>query len=127
MTEAESRIAVIDDDASVRKALSRLLSAFGYHVQTYASAREFLNAFERGRPACLIVDQQMEEMTGLELQHGLNDGGKKIPVIILTAHNEPGMRRRCIDAGAVAFLIKPAPKDELLGAIKAALGAHKAS
>jgi FixJ family two-component response regulator len=64
-------IAVIDDDASVRRALTRLLVAFDYQVRTYASAREFLNARETQPAVCLIVDQQMEETTGLELQHQL--------------------------------------------------------
>jgi FixJ family two-component response regulator len=122
MTEAKQYIAIVDDDASVRKALARLVGVFSYRVQTFASVREFLESMKREVPACLIVDLQMEETTGLELQQHLQNTGTQIPTIVLTAHDEPGMQDRCEDAGAFAFLVKPVAKDQLLQAIEAATG-----
>ena len=120
MNEAKDYVAVVDDDASVRKALGRLISVFSYRVHTYPSVREFLRSLEAEVPACLIADLQMEEMTGLELQHHLQSTGARIPTIILTAHDEPGLQDRCRYAGAVALLLKPVNKDQLLEAIEAA-------
>ena len=119
MNEPRSHIAVVDDDSSVRKALARLLSVFSYRVQTYGSVNEFLQSLEAGMPACLIVDLQMEGMTGLELQHHLRNTGTRIPTIVVTAHEEPGLQDRCKDAGASAVLLKPVAKDQLLAAIEA--------
>jgi FixJ family two-component response regulator len=119
VTETASHIAVVDDDPSVRKALARLLSVFSYHVQTYASVAEFLQSLKVNIPACLIVDLQMEGMTGLELQHHLRISGPRIPTIVVTAHEEPGLQDRCKDAGAAAVLLKPVAKDQLLAAIEA--------
>ena len=122
MTESKQYVAIVDDDASVRKALARLVSVFSYRVQTFGSVREFLDSLKAESPACLIVDLQMEETTGLELQQHLQTTGSRIPTIVLTAHDEPGMQDRCTDAGAVAFLVKPVAKDLLLDAIEAATG-----
>ena len=122
MTETRQYIAIVDDDASVRKALARLVGVFSYRVQTFASVREFLESIKSEIPACLIVDLQMEETTGLELQQHLQNTGTQIPTIVLTAHDEPGMQDRCEDAGAFAFLVKPVAKDQLLQAIEAATG-----
>lgn len=119
----QKSIAIVDDDASVRKALARLVSVFSYRVHTYASVREFLESLNDQVPACLIVDLQMEEMTGLELQHHLQSIKAKIPTIVLTAHNEPGMRDRCVNAGAVAFLVKPVAMEQLFEAIEKAMPA----
>lgn len=120
MTESKTYIAIVDDDASVRKALARLVSVFSYHVRAFASVREFLDSLKRDVPACLIVDLQMEETTGLELQQHLQNTGSRIPTIVLTAHDEPGVQDRCIDAGAFAFLVKPVARDQLIEAIKGA-------
>lgn len=114
-------IAILDDDASVRKALARLIAIFSYRVHAYGSAREFLESLKTSVPDCLILDLQMDDMTGLELQHRLSGCGTRIPTIVLTAQDEPGTWDRCADAGAVAFLVKPIEKDELLKAIEAAI------
>jgi len=115
-------IAVLDDDASVRKALARLIATFSYRVQAYGSASEFLESLKTSVPDCLILDLQMDDMTGLELQHHLDSRGPRIPTIVLTAQDEPGTCDRCTDAGAVAFLVKPIAKDKLLKAIETATG-----
>jgi FixJ family two-component response regulator len=120
MTEP-TRIAVVDDDAAVRKALTRVLDAASYRVETFAGAREFIGALTRGPPACALSDLQMPDMTGLELQQHLARAGISIPMIVITAHDEPGSRERCLAAGATAYLLKPLRKTVLLAAIDNAL------
>jgi len=115
------RIAIIDDDAPVGRALARLIRAHSYSVQVYRSAREFLDTLKTGMPDCLIVDLQMEEMTGLQLVHHLSDMGLRIPTIFVTARDEPGMQHSCEASGAVAFLLKPVMSEALLRAINIAL------
>jgi FixJ family two-component response regulator len=112
-------IAVVDDDAAIRRALARLLAAYSFHVHTYASGREFLASLETRKPACLILDLHFhDEMSGLDVLHYLAGAGLGIPTIIATAQGEPGMRHRCELAGAVAFLVKPVMADALLATIR---------
>ncbi|MGB7098243.1 MAG: response regulator [Xanthobacteraceae bacterium] len=117
MLEASPWIAVVDDDPSVLKALARLLRGRGFEVKTFASAREFLAALPDGPPECLILDLQMPEMNGLELQRHLTHQGNWFPTIVITAHSEAGVRQRCESAGAVAVLSKPLQDTLLLAAI----------
>jgi FixJ family two-component response regulator len=117
MAQVSSWIAIVDDDPSVLKALARLLSARAFQIRTYTSARAFLSALPDGVPECLIVDLQMPDMTGLELQRHLMRNGIRIPTIVITAHNEAGARERCESAGAAAFLAKPLQDTSLLAAI----------
>ena len=120
MCNPQSRVAIVDDDASVRKALSLLLDAFSFEADTYGSAAEFLQSLPAVIPECLIVDLQMPEMTGLELQHHLVRDGFDIPTIVITAHDEFGAQERCQSAGAKAYLLKPIQENTLIAAIKAA-------
>jgi FixJ family two-component response regulator len=120
MSKSNSRIAVVDDNAPVRKALMRLLETLSYEVQTFGTACELIAALPRWLPDCLIVDLQMPEMTGLELQHHLARIGTTIRTIVITAHDEPGTRERCIAAGAAAYLLKPLRKAVLFAAIDTA-------
>jgi FixJ family two-component response regulator len=114
-------VAIVDDDASVRKALARLLRVFAIRSQTYGSAREFLDSLPSGVPECLIVDLHMPEMTGLELQGELVRTGARIPTIVITAHNETGYREQCRAAGATAYLLKPLDEHTLIAAINTAI------
>jgi FixJ family two-component response regulator len=121
---AMTTIAIVDDHESVRRAMARLVGAYSsFQVQTYASGREFLDSLKISVPNCLIVDLRMKDMTGLELLHSLAGMGLRIPTIVATADDEPGMRHRCKLAGAVAFLVKPVMSDPLLDAIKTAMSA----
>jgi FixJ family two-component response regulator len=117
MAPSSQTIAIVDDDAAVLKALKRLLNARSYHAETYQSARQFLASLPDGLPQCLIVDLQMPDMTGLELQKHLTQSGIAIPTIVITAHDEAGTRERCTSAGAVAFLLKPLHDTALIAAI----------
>jgi len=120
MSPPTAQIAIVDDDASVRKALMRLLQASSYTVKTFGSASEFLASLNQRVPDCLIVDLQMPSTNGLELQISLARAGIVIPTIVITAHDEPGSRERCSTAGAAAYLLKPVRKKELIATIKAA-------
>jgi FixJ family two-component response regulator len=120
MPAPTAQIAIVDDDASVRKALMRLLQASSYTVETFASASEFLASLNQRIPDCLIVDLQMPGIDGLELRISLTRAGIAIPTIVVTAHDEPGGRERCSTAGAAAYLLKPIQKTELIAAIRAA-------
>jgi FixJ family two-component response regulator len=116
------RIAVVDDDQSVREALENLISSVGYEVDLFESAKGFLDSAEINNTACLVLDLRMPEMSGLELQQTLRDDGRNIPIIIVTAHGEDTARSEALAAGAVAFLNKPFQEEVLLGAINSAIG-----
>jgi FixJ family two-component response regulator len=120
MAKNPRSIAIVDDDPSVLKALARLLATRSFATRTYVSAPQFLAALPDALPDCLIADLQMPEMTGLELQLALARRGVKIPTIIITAHDEAGMRERCRSAGAIAYLAKPVNDTSLFAAIDSA-------
>jgi FixJ family two-component response regulator len=121
MRKPPTRIAVVDDDASIRKALARMLAASSFDVETYGSARDFLDSLELGPPDCLIVDLRMPDVSGLDLQRDLARTDIKIPTIVITGHDEPGLRERCRSAGAVAFLLKPLDPSTLIGMVNLAM------
>jgi len=121
MARAATRVALVDDDASMRRALARLLSASSFEITTFVSAREFLKSLKAAPPECLVVDLQMPEITGLDLQRYLVGAGINIPTIVITAYNRPGMRERCKSAGAAAFLMKPLEGRTLIGEINTAV------
>ena len=120
MAAPTARIAIVDDNASVRKALMRLLQASSYTVDTYGSAGEFLASLNQCIPDCLIIDLQMPTTDGLELRIALTRAGIVIPTIMITGYDEPGGRERCSAAGAAAYLLKPIQKTELIAVVKAA-------
>jgi FixJ family two-component response regulator len=122
MAQPKPRIAVVDDDAAVGRALKRLLETSSYKVRTFASASELIGALCDFIPACMIVDLQMPNMTALDLQHHLTRDGINIPTIVMTAYDEAGARDKCIAAGATAYLLKPLRKAVLLAAIETAIG-----
>jgi FixJ family two-component response regulator len=117
MVEASRWIAIVDDDPAVLKALTRLLRTRAFDAKAYGSGQEFLAALPDGLPECLILDLQMPEMTGLELQQHLTRRGIQIPTIIITAQRDIGMRERCESAGAIGFLSKPVQDTSLFAAI----------
>lgn len=121
MPTGKTSIAIVDDDSSVRKALGRLLTANSFDAHTYGSAREFLESLEVRKPACLVLDLHMPDYGGLELQHHLRREGVRMPTVIITAHNEIGLRERCANAGAAAFLVKPVSESALIESINSAV------
>jgi FixJ family two-component response regulator len=116
MSKTKPTIAVVDDDASVCRAISRLLRSLGMNADTFTSGREFIEhigTMPSFRPDCVVLDVQMPGMNGLEVQDLLIRGEHPLPIIFITAHDEMGVRERALQAGAVAFLRKPF-NDELL-------------
>jgi len=120
MQEHTVAVAVVDDDPGVRKSLARLLSAFGYRAESFASAEEFLSAASTSKAACLIVDFNLGDVSGLELARLLSKAGFDFPIIFVTGSADDTVRMQCMEFGCVAFLHKPFPEDRLMGAIKEA-------
>ena len=114
-------IAIVDDDAAVLRALHRLIESKGYAVESFVSARDFLEALSRFRPACLVLDVHLNG-SGFELQERLAADGIKIPTIFVTAHDDDATRRRIEESGAVAHFWKPVDGSALIEAIRLAIG-----
>jgi FixJ family two-component response regulator len=118
-------IYVIDDDAPLRMALYRLLLACGYRVFTYDSASQFLENPIADELSCILLDVNMPDMSGFQLQEYLNKINSHIPIVFLTAHGNISLSVRAMKAGAENFLTKPVQKDDLLSAIEGALERYK--
>jgi len=113
-------IGVIDDDASVLKALSRLLLAAGYGVVPFRSTEEFLVTRQQWLLHCLVLDVHFQGMNGLDLEAYLADAGVRFPIVFITAHDDPAIRER-IEASGQAYLRKPLDEVALLDAINRVL------
>jgi len=111
---------LVDDDAGVRKALSRLLRAKGYEVQSYVSAQEFLERHDPAAPGCAVLDVAMPGLDGLALQQALTTGGSHRPVIFITGKGDVPTSVRAMKAGALDFLTKPVREKDLVDAIQRA-------
>ncbi|TCL64632.1 response regulator [Rhizobium sp. BK251] len=113
-------ISIVDDDQSVRESLPDLVSEFGYAVQVFSSAEDFLKSHWRAKTKCLILDIAMPGMSGPDLQLELKRRGSSIPIIFITAHGDELIRPQVMERGAVDCLLKPFSDTALLGAINAA-------
>lgn len=117
MTDPRALVVVVDDDASVRRGLERLLRSAGYAVETFASARAFLDRGDYARASCLVLDVRMPGQSGLDLQNVLVTAGYDIPILFITGHGDVAMAVQAIKAGAVDFLAKPFDDDVFLEAV----------
>jgi FixJ family two-component response regulator len=115
-------IAVIDDDDSFRLALVDALSSFGFETSGYPSARDFIARKAQGLYSLIVTDVHMPGMSGLDLIRHLAASGSKVPVVLITAHSEPGLKARAVAAGATGFLEKPFEINGLIKCIESALG-----
>jgi FixJ family two-component response regulator len=115
-------LAVVDDDADVRVALTRLVSSAGFNVETFASGAEFLRSVQDHEPDCVVLDLHMPEMTGFDVQGALADGHPAVPVVVMTGHDTPESRARAVRMGAKVYLCKPINDEALLAAIGNAIG-----
>jgi FixJ family two-component response regulator len=122
MPSLNLRVAVVDDEESVRKALSRLLRAAGLEVETYASGDELLAAVVASPPDCILIDLHMPVTDGFEVQEQLAVQGLAIPVIVVTGQDRPEYRVRARELGVAGYLCKPVRGTVLLDAILAADG-----
>jgi len=114
-------VSVVDDDVSVRESLPDLLREFGFAVEAFSSAKEFLASDCAAKANCLILDIAMPEMSGLDLQRELRRLGRDIPIVFITAHASGAVRPRALAQGAVECLFKPFSQAALLEALGAAL------
>jgi FixJ family two-component response regulator len=118
---ADPIVFVVDDDASVRESVQRLISSVKLRVQTFGSTHEFLVSKRPDAPACLVLDVRLPDASGLELQRDLAEAGVQIPIIFITGHADVPMTVQAMKAGAVEFLTKPFRGQELLDAIQQAI------
>lgn len=123
----EHMVFVVDDDDAVRAGVVSLLNADGYHVREFASAAAFFEAVIPALPTCLILDMRMPEISGLEVVDKLMRTGNPIPVIVMTGFGSIPLSVHAMKAGAVEFLTKPVPPDDLLRAVREALAIDTAN
>src|SRR5258706_16197484 len=91
-------VAVVDDEESIRKALKRLLRSAGLDVETYASGQEFLDSLQTHAPGCVVLDLHMPQLSGLDVQAKVKEGGASLPLIFITAHDDPSAREQALRA-----------------------------
>jgi FixJ family two-component response regulator len=114
-------ISVVDDDESVRRSTRFLIESLGFRAAAFQSAEDFLESGQQHNTSCLILDVQMQNMNGFELQSELAAAGCSIPIIFITAYDDKEARGRAMQAGAVAFLAKPFSDEQLLQTVRSAL------
>jgi FixJ family two-component response regulator len=115
-------IAIVDDDHSIREALTSLVRSLGYVAIAFACAEDLLKSKRRRSVSCVIADVQMPGMTGLELHHRLVASGEPIRTILITAFPDERARERALRAGVICYLTKPFSEDALLTCIRSTLG-----
>jgi FixJ family two-component response regulator len=119
-------IAIVDDDRSVREALTSLVRSLGYRTMAFECAEDLLKSRRRRSVSCVIADVQMPGMTGIELHNRLVASGEPIPTILITAFPDERARERALQAGVIGYLTKPFSEDELLACIGSHLGSRAA-
>lgn len=119
-------IAIVDDEECVRRALVRLLRVSQFEAKAFPSGQAFLDSLPTRRPDCLVLDIQMTGLTGRDVQTQLAEAKIHIPIIFITAYDEPSTRERCLADGAFEYLCKPLSGDTLVSAIHAAIDQHSA-
>jgi FixJ family two-component response regulator len=115
-------IAIVDDDASVRQSMLRLIRSFGHRAEAFGSGEEFLSSSRAVETACLLLDVRMPPMDGLEVQRRLAENGAGIPIVFLTGRATDDEERRARLAGAVEFLRKPVGRSTLLDVLQKVMG-----
>jgi FixJ family two-component response regulator len=127
VTTPDPIVFVVDDDASVRDAIGKLIGSVGMKVETFGSTQAFLNARRPEAPACLVLDVRLPDSSGLELQRDLAVAGIHIPIVFITGHADVPMTVQAMKAGAVEFLTKPFRGQELLDAVQEAIAKDRSA
>ena len=122
MAAAGKVVAIIDDDEVMREALRQLLRVLGFQTELYGSAEAFIVAAMKSEAACLLVDIQLGDITGVELARHLSGVGLTFPIIFMTGSDDWMVRKQAMELGCVAYLKKPFPAEELKAAIAEAIG-----
>jgi FixJ family two-component response regulator len=120
-------VAIVDDDLSFREGVSSLIRAAGWKVETFALAEEFLARARAEAPSCLLLDLQLPDLSGLDLQKRMAEGNLDIPIVFLTGHGDIPASVQAMKAGAVEFLTKPFDKEQLFSAIAEAMERDRAN
>lgn len=121
MSNAHKVIAIVDDDEGVRRALRRMILSLAHAPITFASGEAFLDGLAGASPDCVILDLHLPALRGIDVLERLRADGSTLPVIIVTGLDQPGMRERCLDAGAAAYLTKPLGSADVSAEIDAVL------
>jgi FixJ family two-component response regulator len=121
MTEIAPMVFVVDDDPSIRRSVNRLLKSSGYRAETFATAREFLQRDAYPGPACLVLDLQLPDQDGLEVQQVLAGTDHSLPIVFISGHGDIPASVRAMKNGALDFLPKPFAARDLLRVIEEAL------
>jgi len=116
---------IVDDDPAMRESLTFLVSSIGLHVESFSSARDFLDGYAPGRIGCLVLDIRMPGMSGLELQERLNERRIELPIVMITGFGDIPMAVRALKHGALDFLEKPFTDQDLLDRIHEAIEQHR--
>jgi FixJ family two-component response regulator len=116
-TEARQTVLIVEDDQAIGEALCNLLDSAGVPALRFASAEEFIEAWDPSTAGCLVLDVRLPGMSGIELQARLVESGIKVPIIVITAHGDVPMARKALKAGAVEFLTKPFQNEEFILAV----------
>jgi FixJ family two-component response regulator len=126
MPDTQATVFVVDDDASVREALGRLLRSAGLKVEAFASAEDFLIRPRAASPSCLVLDVRLPDLSGLDLQRRMADANNDMPIVFITGHGDIPTTVRAMKAGAVEFLTKPLVEGDVLESIQHALARDRA-
>jgi FixJ family two-component response regulator len=121
MTNDKFIVMIVDDDESVRRAARRLIRSYGFAVETFVSADDFLASGRLSETACLVLDVQMPGLNGLELQSRLVAEGHQVAIIFITGFDDENARAQALKAGALSYLVKPFEEADLLNSINLAL------
>ena len=121
LQDADTTIAIVDDEPSVRKGLERLIRSVGWKTETFGSAQEFLASARTEAPSCLVLDLQLPGLSGLELQKQMTEAGVETPIVFLTGYGDIPASVKAMKAGAIEFLTKPVDERDLLNAIQEAI------
>jgi FixJ family two-component response regulator len=120
-------ISIVDDDESIREAMTGLMKSLGFAADAFPSGESFLTSDRRNSTACLIADMKMPGMTGLELYRQVVASGESIPTILITAYPDERVQARALQAGVIGYLAKPFDEDHLLACIRTALEQREAN
>jgi FixJ family two-component response regulator len=126
MAQTQPVVAIVDDDVFIQRALARLLYAAGWQAVMFTSAEAFLRTEMQASPDCLVLDVWLPGMTGVELLEHLTATGTALPAVIITGRDDLQVRMRAMQAGAVAYLLKPLDGQELLQTLQETLDGREA-
>lgn len=127
MRDSGFNVCIIEDDISTSRALRRLVTSFGYGAHIYHTASSFIKDDRYGNADCILLDVNLPDMTGLELQNLLNSEGVTVPIVFLTGHGDVPMSVKAMQAGAIDFLQKPVAETALLAALTRAISIRQAA